>query len=103
MAKGGRHIARILGFDYEVRTVSDQDELRAAGDSRPGRLVIRVAMDQNEQQQTSTLLHEIIHMIMFHMMIDQDEQLAGKLETGFYAFLVDNGFDLTPLKKMLHD
>lgn len=85
---------RILGHDYDVLY---RDDLNAFGKAsiRAARLYIDPAL--GDEQQLSTILHEVLELIMMQMELNMDHQAVCSVETGMYQFLVENGVDLSPL------
>jgi hypothetical protein len=86
----------ILGYEYRVCM------RRAATCTAPGQCysldqTIFVRADLGEQAATSTLLHEIIEAVVYHLSMDLDNSKIMPLEAGLYQALTRNGVDLSPL------
>lgn len=89
----------ILGYDYEVDIASKEEDIGSMGRMHGQSLVIQIANDLVIQQQQSTLIHEIIEVINFHLQLRLRHDVISALETGLYQTLVSNGVDLSPLMK----
>jgi hypothetical protein len=74
-------------------------DIGSMGRMHGGSLVIQVANDLDPQQTQSTLIHEIIEAINFHLQLRIRHEVVSALETGIYQTLVNNGVDLSPLLK----
>ncbi len=84
---------KILGFDYEI-VLGKMEEF---GHCNSGDMVIAISEDINEQQVTSTLIHEIIEAINTHMELKLKHSQIARLEAGLYCVFRENKIDLKPL------
>lgn len=94
---------KVLGYTYLVHTDKTQNEIGSMGRCGVSTQVIQIASDLNEEAAISTVLHEIIEAINFHLKIDLNEQQISSLEAGLYAVFVDNGVELGPLWRRVVD
>jgi hypothetical protein len=90
---------KILGYEYSVDISKREDELGYLGLYTGKLLIIEIAKEMNIQQTQSTVIHEIIEAINFHLRLSLPHQTIAGLETGIFQTLVDNGVDLSPLLK----
>lgn len=80
---------RISGLPYQVEYKPNLDG--NLGRVRCSTCIIEVASDkQLVDMQTSTLLHEVIEALNFHMELKRRHQQISNLEVGLYQVLVDN-------------
>jgi hypothetical protein len=87
---------KILGYDYIVRG-ADLSGRGIIGQSRPDNLEILYAMGLTRQMQESTVLHEVIEAINYHLKLGLTEKQVMGLETGLYQTLTDTGANLSRL------
>ena len=87
---------KVLGYTYNVTEHSDA-EIGVFGRMRAKVQSLQIAYDLCEEQKVSTLLHEILEAINFHLELDLPHKTIAALETSLYQTLVDNGIDLSPL------
>ena len=88
---------KILGYDYLITFCSDKMLDVPAGRVHAGLQRIILAEGDHPQQSESTLLHEIIEALDFHLEIGLDERQIKAIEAGLYQCLTENGVDLSPL------
>lgn len=88
---------KILGYNYTIDRAGNADDLQAFADFRSKTQVIRVASDLFQEQAESTLLHEVIEALNFHLELKLEHPAIMRLEAGLYQVLADNGVDLSPL------
>ena len=88
----------ILGNDYAV-FLSTVRELDSLGTAHTSNLEIKIAADIPFQQQQSTMIHEIIEAVQWHLGLKLPHRVIAALETGLYQVLTANGVDLAPLLK----
>lgn len=93
---------KILGYTYAVKPVATET-WNKMGDCSPHLLRIRIATDMPPQQVQSTVLHEIIEALNFHLKLGlgDDNDKVTRLEAGLYSVLTENGVDLSPLEKLI--
>jgi len=92
---------KIMGYTYKVNLVEEASEMRASGHLHTGKQEIRVALDQCDEGRISTLIHEVIHAILWHLQVELPEEDLMRLETGLFAFLKDNGIDISKLESIV--
>ena len=91
---------KILGYDYEL--VEEEDDDGATGRAHISKQLIRIAPNQHKQQKESTVLHEIIEALTYHLHLElpsDQHKVIMPLEAALYQVLVDAGVDLSPLTK----
>ena len=88
---------RILGRNYVLDGSQEAQTLDALGKFNERKQTIQVASDQLEQGKISTVLHEIIEALNFHLELRLDHNAITCLESGLFQVLTDNGVDLAPL------
>jgi hypothetical protein len=84
---------RILGVDYGITYESrlNNGSSLAYGHIDYEKSMIRLNNDDaKEQRLQQTLLHEIIHGVVYHMGFDLGEGKTNKLATGLLAVINDN-------------
>lgn len=84
---------KIGGVQYKVNYTDDlRDESgkRVSGTFHGDQSGIYVATDISKQKQYQVLIHEIMHGIISHFNIEDDEHITHKVANGVYAFIVDN-------------
>jgi hypothetical protein len=88
---------KILGYTYKVNCEVDNRNMNGIGRLRSDSLQIDISGDVAEGQKMSTLLHEIIEALNYHLALGIQHQKIMALESGLYQVLIDNGVDLSPL------
>jgi hypothetical protein len=88
---------KILGYNYTIDFTGASHDTGVMGRTISYRQAIEVASGLTAQQAESTILHELIEAINFHLRLDMQEHLIACLETGIYQVLTDNGVSLAPL------
>jgi hypothetical protein len=89
----------ILGHDYCVDFSRTQDDIGLAGICYPGDQLIEISNDIPNDSKASTLIHEIIEAINYHLELNLDHSKICGLEIGIFQALKDSGVDLTPMFK----
>jgi uncharacterized protein (UPF0335 family) len=89
----------ILGYVYTFDKTLSGDYLGSMGRCSGKTLRIEIAKELNSQQTQSTILHELIEAINFHLNLELEHKTIAALETGIYQTLTGNGIDLSPLEK----
>lgn len=89
---------KILGYNYTI-TNDDADEIGGMGAQCARVQRLKLATNQHPEQKISTLLHEIIEALNYHLQLELPHHAIQALEAGLYQTLTDNGVDLTPLLK----
>ena len=87
---------KILGYTYQVEVVS-ADAMDAMGRFQARRQRLQIASDLTGDERMSTLLHEIIEALNYHLALNLPHAKFMALEAGLYQVLVDGGVDLAPL------
>jgi len=87
---------KILGYDYALEGV-DSEMFEAAGRCKFGAQRIQYDCTMHAQQQASTIFHEILEALNYHLHLGLDEVHIMGLEAGLYQVLEDNGVSLDPL------
>ncbi len=93
----------ILGYMYQLVEDVDSDFIGAFGRKHAKSQIIQIATDLVEQQRVSTVLHEIIEALNYHLELDLAHNSIMALEAGLYQVLTGNGIDLSPLVKELEE
>ena len=88
---------KILGYNYEVLQSGDSDFLAAMGRCHTRTQIIHIATNQNNEQKVSTMLHEIIEALNYHLELNLEHSAIMSLEAGLYQVLNDSGINLSPL------
>jgi hypothetical protein len=91
---------KILGYDYKL--VVEEDHDNATGRCHISKQLIRISPDQCAQQKESTILHEIIEALAYHLHLElpsDQHKVIMPLEAALYQVLIDAGVDLSPLTK----
>lgn len=94
---------KILGYRYTIQTDKNQNEIGSMGRCHSDQQTIQIANDINSEAATSTLLHEIIEVLNFHLKTEMTEQQITAMEAGLFTVLLDNSVDLTPLLRSALD
>jgi hypothetical protein len=84
----------ILGYEYTIDMTQREDQLGSLGRCSGKLLHIDIANDMNPQQTQSTMLHEIIEAINYHLQLHLEHGVIAALETSLYQVLTVNGVDL---------
>lgn len=94
---------KILGYTYAVINNPRENMLGHFGLFHPESQKIRIADDLCEQQIISTVLHEIVEALSYHLELRLEHNVIMSLEAGLYQVLSENGVDLTPIsREVLH-
>lgn len=87
----------ILGYEYQIIEDGDSDFIGAFGRKHAAKQIIQIAKGLVEQQRISTILHEIIEALNYHLELEMEHHKIMALEAGLYQTLTVNGVDLKPL------
>lgn len=87
---------KILGFNYDLVLREDKEDFGKM-DIMNGTMFIDTQAPL--QIQLSTVLHEALHALDTHLCLRLGHSRVRLLEAGLFAFLSDNGVDLSPLLK----
>ena len=93
----------ILGYDYQVVEDGNSDMIGASGRCHVDKQVLQIASGLSEQQRQSTVLHEIIEAINYHLELEMEHNVRMGLEAALFQVLTANGVDLSPLTKDVVD
>jgi hypothetical protein len=97
---------KISGIEYEI-AITENRKANDAGDILLGEIVyhdatIYINEEQNEQLREATLLHEIVHGILYHMgseMNDNEKFIEG-FSSGLHQVFSDNGWKFGDEQKL---
>jgi hypothetical protein len=81
----------IMGVDYRLELVKDCGKMNdnmGTWEAKTGMIQLLDGMPKDVQ--ASTVLHEIIHALSFHMSLDLDEKQTKGLESGLFQVLKSN-------------
>jgi hypothetical protein len=92
---------KILGYTYTVVQDGLQDDIGAMGRCQPHRLRIQIAEDIVPEQVLSTVLHEALEALGYHLELGLPHNVIMSLEAGLYQVLTENGVDLSPLGELI--
>lgn len=92
---------KILGYNYEVRYSPpiEVGGMEQAARCCTGKGVILINSVQSKQMQESSMLHEIIEALNYHLELGLGHQTVMSLESGLYQALRDNGVSVGALLK----
>ena len=88
---------RILGYDYKVILTDAGALTDKSGVLDVGKQEIRIDASLASEQQISTLIHEVIEALSYHLELKLKHPAIMGLEAGLYQCLRDNGVDLSVL------
>lgn len=88
---------KILGYNYTVYCDGIHEDIGAYGRCHHGRQRIQIATNLAEEQVASTILHEILHVLNYHLGLDLKENTIMALESGLYLVLTENGINIDHL------
>lgn len=88
---------KILGYSYTITEDGDSNTIGALGRFHEKSQEIQIASDLCDEQKLSTIIHEVLEAINYHLGLELSHRAIIGLETALYQFLTDNGIDLSPL------
>ncbi len=91
-----------MGYEYKLVSDSTLDKIGAMGRLISKDQCIQIASDIHEQQKISSVLHEVLEALNYHLELKLDHPTIMSLESVLYQTLTDNGVDLTPLVKEIN-
>ena len=96
---------RILGYDYKLKYAPSMEDggMDQAGRFHTVKQIINVDPDQHRQALESTVLHEVLEAINYHLQFALPHQTIAGLETALYSTLRDAGMDMSVLLKELEE
>jgi hypothetical protein len=81
----------ILGYNYTIDTTRPLEEMEGnVGYCDFDKLELRVANDVPEDAKNSTIIHEIIEAVNYHLEIGLEESQIKQLEVGIFQAFNDN-------------
>ena len=86
---------KILGYTYKVDNTKSVNDMNTYGLFSATDQKISVGNNLSEEQRASTVLHEVIEALKFHLSIEIEHEALTALEAGLFTVLMDNGVDLT--------
>jgi hypothetical protein len=92
---------KILGYYYDMVEDGDYDSTGAFGRMNPKIHKIQIASDLCQQEKETTVLHEIIESINYHLELKLEHPVIMSLEASLYQALTDNGVSLAPLTRFI--
>jgi len=88
-------LLKILGYIYTLDASKSIDDMGGnVGFCDLDKKLMRVANDVDKDVRNSTLLHEIIEAINYHLELNLEHHKIMALEVGLHQTLTDNGVDL---------
>lgn len=90
---------KILGYDYILHIKPKSDMGGNSGFCDFDSQVLSVCEELKDDGKASTLLHEIVEAINYHLCLDLKENQVMGIEAGLFQVLTDNGVSLSPLLK----
>lgn len=91
---------KVLGYQYEVKRDLATNSSNACALFDSIKMEITLPMDKRpDQAEQSTLLHEAIEALVYHLELNVEHTAIMGIEAGIFQVLVDNGVDLSPLTK----
>ena len=91
----------ILGYIYSIEYPGDNRTMGTTGKVRFDSFRIQLANNNEPQELRSTMLHECIECINYHLNLNFEESTIARLEVSLFQVLTQNGVDLTPLLEEL--
>ena len=88
---------QVLGYEYKLIEDGDADTMGAYGRYHAKSSTMQLASDLSQVQRESTVLHEIIEAINYHLQLELSHATIMALESTLYGSLKANGVNLTPL------
>lgn len=92
---------KILGYNYRLIEDGDADMIGAFGRFHAAHLVLQIAEGLEQQQRVSSILHEILEALNYHLELGMPHNARMALEASLYQVFVDNNVDLSPLTREL--
>lgn len=87
---------KILGYNYTLAW-ANHAEIGSAGRLCGNTQKLEISEGLHPDQIASTVLHEIIEALNYHLELGVEHSTIMSLEAGLYQVLVDNGIDVSPL------
>jgi len=96
ISKDKMKILKIMGYNYRCRIV-DKEDLSNMGTCDARNQIIRLAAESCDQGVESTIIHEMIEAINFHLQLSLEHNKIMSLEAALHQALTANGVCLRPL------
>lgn len=83
---------KILGYKYDILYSPDVKSggMESAGRCVLGKQLIIIDPGQVHQQQMSSILHEVIEALNYHLVLSLPHNVIMQLEAGLFQFICDN-------------
>jgi hypothetical protein len=98
---------KILGYSYSLDLTDKFEDMKGnVGVCDLDHHIIKIANDLGEETRNSTLIHELIEAINYHLELSLKHNQIMGLEVGFHRIFDDNGISLNSLcesKKEYYD
>lgn len=65
--------------------------------------VLHIATDLDDEMKRSTMIHEAMEALNYHLGLDMEESQIMAMEAGLFQVLVEAGVDLSPLDERLKE
>ena len=88
---------RIFGIPYTVRADFTYEDITSQGTVTVSDQVIRLARDIGKEAQETTLLHEILEVVVARLGLKVEHEQIKGFEVALYDTLTANGVSLQPL------
>lgn len=92
-----RKAIKVLGYEYKIERRDDAFGMEAFGKCNVKSQTMPIASDLAPEQARSTILHEIIEALNYHLDLKMKHETIMRLEAGLYQTLTDNGVSLSKL------
>lgn len=94
---------KILGYTYTLVDDGEVDMMGAFGRLHTKGQKLQIASDLCQQQKVSSVLHEVMEALNYHLELKLEHQVIMSLEAALYQVFLDNGVDLSPIaSEILH-
>ena len=90
-------ILKIMGYQYTITTPGDTDSIGGCGTCDSKMQKIQVASNLAPEQKQSTILHESMEALNYHLQLGLKHETIMRLEAALFQVLGDNGVDLSKL------
>ena len=81
---------KLFGYEYAIECKDSISEMDAFGRYHSKTLTIQIANNICPQQKVSTLIHEVLEAINYHLNVKLKHEAICQLETGLMDFLSSN-------------
>jgi hypothetical protein len=86
---------KILGYKYVIDYSNSVNDINTFGLFSSLDQKISIGNNLLEDQRASTVLHEVMEALNFHLNLDMEHHALTSLEAGLYTVLKENGVDLS--------